>query len=78
VKVKEAPRRFPAPTQSAWALKWGIVLIALGLASMFAFGIESWVPAFIREDTAGAVFFMAGLGMVVHYAIARRREKKES
>ncbi|MBN2346753.1 MAG: hypothetical protein JXO51_10230 [Candidatus Aminicenantes bacterium] len=64
--------------QSASALKWGLVLIGVGMALLFAFAIHSWVPATIRgEMTAGAVFFMAGLGMIVYYAIARGQEKKD-
>jgi hypothetical protein len=60
------------------SLKWGIVLIAVGLAFLFAYGIYNWVPSAVREEiTAGAVFFMAGLGMVVYYFIARAQEKKE-
>jgi hypothetical protein len=60
------------------SLKWGIVLIAVGLAFMFAYGIHSWVPSAIREEiTAGAVFFMAGLGMIVYYFLARGQEKKD-
>lgn len=60
------------------SLKWGIVLIAVGLAFMFAYGIYNWVPAAVREEiTAGFVFFMAGLGMIVYYFLARGREKKE-
>jgi hypothetical protein len=60
------------------SLKWGIVLIAVGLAFLFAYGIYNWVPSVIRgEITAGAVFFMAGLGMVVYYFIARSQENKE-
>jgi len=63
--------------QSASALKWGLVLIAVGLAFLFTYGIYSWVPSGIREEmTAGAVFFMAGLGMIVYYGIARSQEKK--
>jgi hypothetical protein len=48
------------------------------MAFMFAFAIQSWVPAGIRgEITAGAVFSMAGLAMIIYYAIARRQEKKD-
>jgi hypothetical protein len=63
--------------QSASALKWGLVLIAVGLAFFFAYGIQSWFPHEIRDEImAGMVFFMAGLGMVIYYAIARSQEKK--
>ncbi len=65
------------PVQTDGALKWGIVLIGVGLAFMFAFGIQRWLPAAIHEEvTAGAVFFMAGLGMIIYYIIARNRENK--
>jgi membrane protein DedA with SNARE-associated domain len=60
------------------SLKWGIVLIAVGLAFLFAVGIQKWVPSGIHEEiTAGAVFFMAGLGMIIYYFIARGQEKKD-
>ncbi|MCX6558148.1 MAG: hypothetical protein NTW95_12095 [Candidatus Aminicenantes bacterium] len=64
--------------ESASSLKWGLVMIAVGLAFIFTFAIHEWVPVGIRgEITAGAVFFMAGLAMLIYYAIARSQEKKE-
>jgi hypothetical protein len=76
-KVKLLLGTRPAP-ESASSLKWGLVLIAVGMAFMFVFAIQGWVPAGIRgEITAGAVFSMAGLAMIVYYIIARGREKKE-
>ncbi len=69
-------KRLPAP--SASSLKWGIVLIAVGPAFMFAYAIHAWVPPVVREEImAGAVFFMAGLGMIVDHAIARRQDRDE-
>jgi hypothetical protein len=65
-------------TDSASALKWGLVMIAVGVAFLFTFAIHSWVPADIRgEITAGAVFSMAGLAMIIYYVIARAKEKKD-
>ena len=63
---------------SASALKWGLVMIAVGLAFMFSFAIYHWVPVGIRgEITVGAVFSMAGLAMIIYYVIARGQEKKK-
>lgn len=65
-------------SQSDSALKWGIVLIAVGMAFLFAFGIYKWVPQTVRgEMTAGVVFLMAGLGMIIYHIIARGQEKKD-
>jgi hypothetical protein len=67
-----------AVLEPASSLKWGLVMIAVGLAFIFTFAIHEWVPAGIRgEITAGAVFFMAGLAMIVYYAIARAQENKK-
>jgi hypothetical protein len=75
IKLLFGPRLLNDSTQS---LKWGLVMIAVGLAFMFAFVIHSWVPVGIRgEITAGAVFTMAGLAMIVYYAITRSQEKKD-
>jgi hypothetical protein len=64
--------------EAASSLKWGLVMIAVGLAFLLTFAIQSWVPNEIRgEITAGAVFSMAGLAMIIYYAIARSKEKKE-
>ncbi|MCX6553546.1 MAG: hypothetical protein NTZ12_00805, partial [Candidatus Aminicenantes bacterium] len=76
-KVKLLSASGPA-REFASSLKWGLVMIAVGLAFIFAFAIHQWVPAGIRDEiTAGAVFFMAGLALIVYYAIARAQEKKK-
>lgn len=74
VKLLFAPRQ---ANEAASSLKWGLVLIAVGLAFSFAFVIHRWVPAGVRDEiTAGAVFSMAGLAMIIYYIIARNQEKK--
>jgi hypothetical protein len=64
--------------ESISSLKWGLVMIAVGLAFIFSFAIHELMPIQMRgEITAGAVFFMAGLAMIIYYAIARAQEKKK-
>ncbi len=51
------------------ALKWGMVLVGLGLA--FLIGIL--VPEEITgEVTVGSMFLMAGLGLIIYYFLAKR------
>ena len=55
------------------AIKWGLVLIGIGLA----FIVGQLVPYDIRgEITVGAIFILAGLGLVFYYFLARRWAKK--
>ena len=50
------------------ALKWGIVLIGIGLA----FLIGQLVPSHISgEVTIGSMFILAGLALLVYYVIAK-------
>jgi hypothetical protein len=51
------------------ALKWGMVLIGLGLA----FLIGRLVPTeYTGEVTVGGMFFFGGLGLVIYYFIAKK------
>ena len=51
------------------ALKWGMVLIGVGLA----FLIGQLMPSDISgEVTVGSMFVLAGVGLLVYYAIARK------
>lgn len=51
------------------AMKWGMVLIGIGLA--FLIGI--WAPSDLQgEVTAASIFVLAGLGLIVYYFIAKR------
>jgi hypothetical protein len=55
------------------SLKWGMVLIGLGLA----FLIGLLVPSdYTGEITVGSMFVLAGLGLIVYYFIARSMAKK--
>ena len=55
------------------ALKWGMVLIAVGLA----FLVGQLVPYSMKgEMTVAGVFFFAGLGLVFYYFIARKIGKR--
>jgi phage shock protein PspC (stress-responsive transcriptional regulator) len=61
------------PGEASTSLKWGIVLIGLGLAVL----IGRLAPQYIRDEmTVAALFFLAGLGLVIYYFIARAMQKK--
>ncbi|MDZ7331401.1 MAG: hypothetical protein ONB13_13025 [candidate division KSB1 bacterium] len=51
------------------SLKWGFVLVGIGLA--FFVGQMAPRGAF-EEVTIGAMFFFAGLGLIVYYFVAKR------
>ncbi len=51
------------------SLKWGLVLLGLGLALF----IGQLFPSSITNDmTVGGMFIFAGLGFLVYYFVARR------
>jgi len=51
------------------ALKWGMVLIGVGLA----FLIGQLVPSHLEEKvTIASLFILAGLGLVLYYFIAKK------
>jgi hypothetical protein len=55
------------------SLKWGFVLIGIGLALF----IGQLFPYDITDEvTLGGMFFLAGLGLVIYYFIASRMVKK--
>ena len=56
------------------ALKWGIVLIAIGVA----FIIGQLMPIDIQgEITAALIFIMAGIGLLIYYGFAKVMFKNE-
>ena len=55
-------------------LKWGLVLMGIGAASMISF----WFPDVISEEgTLGLICIFAGIAFLVYYAIANQREKEQ-
>ncbi|HEX9970481.1 MAG TPA: DUF6249 domain-containing protein [bacterium] len=55
------------------SLKWGFVLIGIGLALF----IGQMAPSSITEEiTVGGMFFFAGVGLVIYYFVANRIYKK--
>lgn len=60
------------------ALKWGIVLVSLGLGLM----VSQYLPARFEEPLAwGVVLVFGGAGLLAYYAIARvlvRRDAREA
>jgi hypothetical protein len=54
-------------------LKWGMILIGIGLAALAA---EVWPYWLSDEGAIGLVFLFAGLGFLIYYPIAQRRMKQ--
>lgn len=55
------------------SLKWGIVLIGVGLA----FFIGQFVPRRMSDEiTLGAMFILAGVGLLIYYFLASQIVKK--
>ncbi|HEX7402146.1 MAG TPA: DUF6249 domain-containing protein [candidate division Zixibacteria bacterium] len=56
------------------SLKWGMVLIAVGLAVF----IGQMAPKEMMEEvTIGAMFVLGGLALVIYYAIASKKIKEQ-
>ena len=55
------------------SLKWGLVLIAIGVAVFIGQTVKSEKA---EEITIGAMFTLAGLALLLYYAIANRAAKK--
>lgn len=55
------------------SLKWGIVLIFIGIA----FIISQFIPSYYSDNiVAGLVFILAGVGLLVYYLFASKLVKK--
>lgn len=55
------------------SLKWGIVLIAIGVA----FLIGNYVPEMDEEGVIGMVFVFAGVAMAFYYFFSRKQSSQE-
>ncbi len=55
------------------SLKWGMVLIGLGLAVLVGELVQTERS---EEVTVGAMFVFAGLALLIHYGVASRLSKK--
>jgi uncharacterized membrane protein YraQ (UPF0718 family) len=56
------------------SLKWGMVLIGVGLAAL----IGELVPYDVsRETTFGAMLVLAGLGLLLYYFIINKKFKRD-
>lgn len=55
------------------SLKWGIVLVSLGLALLV---IRIYPGDISDELTVGSMFLFAGLGLIVYYFVANQIVKK--
>ena len=58
------------PLQYLSSLKWGLVLIGIGLAFLFG----QFFPSRISEEmTVGGMFLFAGLGFLIYYFVAKEK-----
>ncbi|MBN1895859.1 hypothetical protein JW906_15330 [bacterium] len=62
-----------APESNLSSMKWGMVLVAVGLA----FLIGRFAPSDIaHEVTLGCMFILAGISLLAFYAVAEKMQKK--
>jgi len=55
-------------------LKWGIVLIGIGIAAIISY----WFPrSFSEEGTIGLMFLFAGIGFLTYYFVAAAKKPQE-
>lgn len=59
------------------ALKWGFVLVGVGLAIVIG---RMFPDDIVEQVTVGCIFLFAGLGLVLYYFVANRllKENKEA
>ncbi len=62
--------------KSLSSIKWGMVLIGLGLAIFIGQIVKVNNPEIADEMTIGGMFILSGLALLVYYFIANRMAKK--
>jgi len=67
---EDAKYLFSNIDQKGWlsALKWGLVLVGIGLAFLFG---QLFGPELRGEMTVGGIFLFAGIGLLIYYFVAR-------
>lgn len=69
--IKNLYPRQTSPSMSN--LKWGLVLLGVGLGAMVSF----FTDAVSEEGTLGLMCILAGLAFLVYYAIASKQDKTD-
>jgi len=55
-------------------LKWGLVLVGIGLAALLGQMFEYYIEP---ESVIGLIFIFAGLGFLIYYAVASKQIKQD-
>jgi hypothetical protein len=63
----------PAPVNGLSSIKWGMVMIGIGLAFLAK---QFWPYDFTDEGLAGLIMLMGGFGFILYYFIAKNIENK--
>ena len=72
-EVDESIKALYAHQNVISSLKWGFVLVGLGLALL----LSQLLPGYVRDEViAGSMFLLAGAGLLFFYFISNRIVKK--
>lgn len=58
-----------AQTHRLSSLKWGMVLVSIGLALLISY---IWPDVFSDEGTFGLMFLFAGIGFLIYFGISQK------
>ncbi len=65
--------RKPAPLNGLSSVKWGMVMIGIGLGFLAK---QFWPREFYDEGLAGLILLLGGIGFILYYFIAKRVQDK--